>query len=98
MSVHESILVALFVIAIVFAVLISLSIFLKLQTSFFNLIKNKNNSNIPISHDDTIELSTTECEFNGVDEETIAIILTSISHTSNISLKSLKIKSIKLLD
>ncbi|MBU5485108.1 OadG family protein [Clostridium sp. MSJ-11] len=98
MSVYESILVALFVIAIVFIVLIALSLFLSLQSSFFNSLKDKKASNIITPDKNTLDLSTTGTDFSNVDEKTVAIIMASISHISNIPLKSLKIKSIKPLD
>ncbi|KHO39894.1 hypothetical protein OR62_03320 [Clostridium tetani] len=101
MSISEAILVALFLMLIVFTVLILLSLFLKLQSSFFDYIeKNKLlDAETPTNNnfDNTIELSNTT-SFDDVDEETFAIILTSISCSSNIPLKSIKIKSIKPLD
>lgn len=100
MSISEAILIGLFLIFIVFTVLILLSILLKLQSKFFNYIeKNKSSNEIDLVKDDnSIKLSTDKNTFGNIDEETIAIILTSISHTSNIPLKSLKIKSIKPID
>ncbi|MEW9095602.1 MAG: OadG family transporter subunit [Clostridiaceae bacterium] len=98
MSVYESILVALFVMAIVFIVLIALSLFLSLQSSFFNSLKDKKASNIITPDKNTLDLSTTGIDFSNVDEKTVAIIMASISHISSIPLKSLKIKSIKPLD
>lgn len=98
MSVYESILVAFFVMAIVFIVLIALSLFLSLQSSFFNFFKNKKASNIISPAENTIEFSTDRTAFIGVDEKTIAIIIASISYASNTPLNSLKIKSIKPLD
>ena len=98
MSVFESVLIALFVMSIVFAVLIALSLFLNLQSSFFDFLKKKKDSNIINGDEDTIELSTDGTNFIGVDEKTVAIIVASISHASNIPLKSLKVKSIKSLN
>lgn len=98
MSVLESILVALFVMSIVFAVLIALSLFLNLQSKCFDFLNKKNDSNITNQTENTIELSTNKTTFIDVDEKTVAIILASISHESNTSLKSLKIKSIKPLN
>lgn len=95
MSVCESILVSFFVMSIVFAVLIALSLFLNLQSSFFNFLKKKNASNIISENENAIELSTDRTTFIDVDEETVAIIIASISNISNTPLKSLKIKSIK---
>ncbi len=98
MSIHESILVALFVMAIVFIVLIALSLFLSLQSSFFNSLKDKKALNIITPDENTLELSTTGTDFSNVDEKTVAIIIASISYASNTPLNSLKIKSIKPLD
>lgn len=98
MSVFESVLVALFVMSIVFAVLIALSLFLNLQSRFFDFLKKEKNSTIINQDEATMELLTDETTFVGVDEKTVAIILASISHASNTPLKSLKIKSIKSLN
>ncbi|MCG4580522.1 OadG family transporter subunit [Clostridium cochlearium] len=100
MSISEAILIGLFLMLIVFTVLILLSIILKLQSKFFNSIgKNRSSNDIDLVKDDnSIKLLTDKNTFGNIDEETIAIILASISHTSNIPLKSLKIKSIKPID
>lgn len=98
MSVLESILVALFVMSIVFAVLIALSLFLNLQSICFNFLKKKRDLSVINQDENTLELSTDKTTFIDVDEKTVAIILASISHTSNIPLKSLKIKSIRPLN
>ncbi|WP_179632087.1 OadG family protein [Clostridium peptidivorans] len=98
MSVFESILVALFVMSIVFIVLIVLSLFLNLQSKLFDSLKKKKDSNIINQNENTIELSIDKTTFVDVDEKTVAIIVASISHASNIPLKSLKIKSIKPLN
>lgn len=98
MSVLESILVALFVMSIVFAVLITLSLFLNLQSRCFHFLKKKEKLNTIIQDENTLELSSDTSTFVDVDEKTVAIIAASISHASNIPLKSLKIKSIKPLN
>ncbi|MBE6063837.1 hypothetical protein HF847_04250 [Clostridium cochlearium] len=100
MSISEAILIGLFLMLIVFAVLILLSIILKLQSKFFNYIeKNKFLNKTDLVNDNNcINLLADKNTFGNIDEETIAIILASISHTSNIPLKSLKIKSIKPID
>lgn len=100
MSVHESILIALFVMTIVFITLIALSIFLNLQSRFINSLKKETvTDNLSPTEDRySIELSTDKNNFLCVDEKTVAIIMASISHCSNTPLKSLKIQSIKPLD
>lgn len=100
MSVYESISIALFVISIVFAVLVALSLFLKLQSKFFSFLQSKKSSNVIdlTENENAIELSTIKSTFMDVDNETVAIIIASISHVSNIPLNSLKIKSIKPLN
>ncbi|KGK89357.1 OadG family protein [Clostridium sp. HMP27] len=98
MSVLESILVALFVMSIVFAVLISLSLFLNLQSKCFYFIKKKEELRTFTQDENTLELLTDRSTFVDVDEKTVAIIAASLSYASNIPLKSLEIKSIKPLD
>lgn len=98
MSVYESISIALFIISIVFTVLVALSLFLKLQSKFFNFLQSKKSSNVIDLTENDIELSTIKNTFMDVDDETVAIIIASISHVSNIPLNSLKIKSIKPLN
>lgn len=98
MSVLESILVALFVMSIVFAVLIALSLFLNLQSWCFDFLKKKEELGTITQDENTLELLIDKATFVDVDEKTVAIIAASISHASNIPLKSLKIKSIEPLD
>ncbi|MBM7869679.1 Na+-transporting methylmalonyl-CoA/oxaloacetate decarboxylase gamma subunit [Clostridium pascui] len=98
MSVLESILVALFVMSIVFAVLIALSLFLNLQSKCFHFFKKKAKLATIAQGKNTLEVLTDKTTFVDVDEKTVAIIAASISHASNIPLKSVKIKSIRPLD
>lgn len=107
MSLLESLLVSAFGLSVVFAVLISLSFLVKVQsaTAAF-IVKNvkavsKRGNRVTeagslVQNDEG--LSTGELKLTGADEKTAAMIMAIVSHESQIPLPELQFKSIKAID
>jgi len=110
MSVLDSLLVALLVMAIVFIVLIVLSFLVTIQSKVFNFIDKKNakpSSKVLIKNNNDCksnsvqnapEVSQGQLELIGVDEKTAAMIMAIVSDELKVSLSELQFMSIKLLD
>lgn len=106
MTVTNSLLVAVIVMAIVFTVLIALSLILKLQTAVLSAI-NRTNSSLEKAVQKTdradadsnnIQISSGELKIIGTDERTAAMVMALASYELNIPLNELQFKSIKALD
>jgi sodium pump decarboxylase gamma subunit len=105
MTVLESILISLFGLAIVFAVLIALSLFITLQSKIIGAVRlnkkeasqGKSEQVAPVEKKDAA-VSAGELKLFDVDEKTAAIIMAIVSHESKIPLSELQFKSIKALD
>ena len=107
MSVWESILTALFCIAVVFIVLIALIFLLQGFAFILGFFTNKNSSgsaysqsNLEISSKKMISekvLPTGTLRLENVDEPTAAMIMAIVSHESGCPLSELKFRSIKLV-
>lgn len=108
MTLTDSLLVSVFGIGIVFAVLIFLSFFIKLQSAAVNFIINKNTAAIKeeikaqevINDQDDNDTGWTSGELKliGVDEKTAAMIMAIVSDESKIPLSELQFKSIRALN
>lgn len=110
MSMLDSLLVALFVIGIVFVILAILIYLMKIQSITFNFIDRKNDkqpnevevessgeygkSNVQNSS----EISRGELKLIGVDEKTAAIAMAIVCDELKVSLSELQFQSIKALD
>lgn len=110
MSVSESVLVALFIIALVFSVLVALSLIIKIFSKIINSIVSKYTNTE--SEDETVQIKSTAdilvkndggnfsagmLKLINVDEPTAAIIMAIVSDESGIPLAELYFKSIKLI-
>lgn len=102
MSMSESILIAVFVIVVVFATLCALYVFIKLYSFIINkLFKDKTQPEQKGKTKDQIlsaDLSSGELILQNVSEDTAAIIMAIVSHESDIPLSELRFKSIKALE
>ncbi|HEY9061544.1 MAG TPA: OadG family protein [Pseudobacteroides sp.] len=108
MTLTDSLLVSLFGIGVVFAVLIFLSFFIKLQSAAVNFIANKNTAAIKEEikaqevmgeqADNDTGWTSGELKLMGVDEKTAAMIMAIVSDESKIPLSELQFKSIRALD
>jgi len=104
-TIPESLLVSVFGLAVVFVVLISLSLVIMLQSRLFAALKlgkkeapqKKTEKAEPIEKKDTA-FSAGQLKFFDVDEKTAAVIMAIVSHESGIPLSELQFKSIKALD
>jgi Na+-transporting methylmalonyl-CoA/oxaloacetate decarboxylase gamma subunit len=105
MTILESLLVSAFGLAVVFVVLIALSLFITLQSKFFTALKLGKNE-APQKKAEEAEpaekkdagITAGELKLFDVDEKTAAIIMAIVSHESKIPLSELQFKSIKALD
>lgn len=106
MTVVESIPYALFTMAVVFAVLICLSVIVKILSFVIGFItkNSKKNPNVtPVSEpvatvENGPEMSCGELKLYNVDERTAAMIMAIVSDESGIPLDELCFKSIKAKD
>lgn len=101
MTLLESIPYALFCMAVVFFVLIILSLLIKLFSTVMALFSGKaqeepNNSELAAATEETgPELSGGELKLQNVDEPTAAMIMAIVSEESGIPLEELRFKSIR---
>ena len=110
MTVPESVLVALFIIALVFSVLVALSLIIKIFSKGLNavskigktetkekMIQTKAASEIAVGNTGG-DFSTGTLRLKNVDEPTAAMIMAIVSDESGIPLSELCFKSIKLMN
>lgn len=110
MSISESLLVALFCMAVVFGVLAALFLLIRLFSASFGVLNKKkletissvtSTSEVPVvnhvSQNEGKELSSSTLKLVNVDEPTAAMIMAIVSDESGIPLSELCFKSIKLI-
>lgn len=97
MSLSEGIIIALFVMTIVFIVLIALSLFLKIQSYIINRFNQGKTCTNTFKKEgnENISISSKELDASNIDGKTIAIIMVAISKASHIPVNLVKLKSIK---
>lgn len=105
LSLLESLLVGVSGLAAVFAVLVSLSLFIMLQSKVLKAFKigRKEAPQKESEHVETVEnqdsgITAGELKLIDVDEKTAAVIMAIVSHESQIPLSELQFKSIKALN
>jgi len=104
-SIPEGLLLSVFGLAVVFVVLISLSLIIMLQSKLFAALKlgrkeipqKKSELAEPAEKMDTA-ISAGQLKLFDVDEKTAAVIMAIVIHESGIPLSELQFKSIKSLD
>lgn len=108
MSILDSLLVDAFGLSIVFAVLISLSLIIKLITRIFGGLQPKKDNiydEMPTKVEQTVlqpggmelQYADGELKLIDVDEKMAALIMAIVSNESNIPLPQLQFKSIRLM-
>lgn len=104
MSVLDSLLVDAFGLSIVFAVLISLSLIIKLITRIFSRLEKRETESNKTHTEQQSAISPAEARYADgelklfeVDEKTAALIMAIVSDESNIPLSELHFKSIRLM-
>jgi uncharacterized protein YpmB len=104
MTIGNSLLAALIIMAIVFTVLAALFLLVNFQTRFFASFRKPNAANNvqavsnTVSNTKAIEASNGEIEITGLDEKTAAMVMAIAADDLKIPLNELQFKSIKLLD
>ena len=104
MTIGNSLLVAVIIMAIVFAVLAALFLLVNFQTKFFASFSKPNAANNvqavsnTVSNTKAIEASNGELEITGLDEKTAAMVMAIAADDLKIPLNELQFKSIKALD
>lgn len=102
MSVLESLPVAIFVIAMVFAVLVSLCVLIMLFSKGIHAVEKRRelasvrlSLSEPESESEAPEFSSGNLKLHNVDERTAAMIMAIVSDESGIPISELQFKSIK---
>lgn len=107
MTISKSLLVSVFGLAIVFVVLVALSLVITLLSKILGAFRKKEKTpqgapgNIPqqaAAETQDAGIAAGELKLIDVDEKTAAIIMAIVSHESGIPLSELQFKSIKALD
>ena len=102
MTILESLPYALFTMSVVFAVLIILSVIIKVFSQVIELFAPKNTEDVVkneasspvITNENGSEMSCGELKLHNVDEPTAAMIMAIVSDNSGIPLEELRFKSI----
>ncbi len=106
MSVGESVVVGLFIIALVFAVLVILYAMIMILAAVLRpkagkkaVENNRDLAAVATSMDmDVVQTSSGAVKLRGVDERTAAMVMAIVSDESHISLSELRFKSIRAVE
>ncbi len=99
MSILDSVLVGIFGISVVFVVLISISLLIKLISSIFGRVR-ENETAAPHevqSNEQAAVYQSRELDLIDVDEKTAALVMAIVSSKTNIPLSKLQFKTIRLV-